>query len=263
MALLRDAAIIHTDSDGRQTVHLLNAPLRDWRPSRRQRVYQFESEDGTITTRAVGGVRWDAEVRVRFDALPTSLMEILALGVVDGLLYVPSLSAGVPGYEMQVVGYDDRIALDPDEARWAFGEYEVTFAIRRPAGETLEGRFRGLMAAASLKLDRADAEIAVAVATRVTGGGWVERAVRTYAATAIGGPGPVQSIHGSAEIAVSQVDEISISIKRLTVSSIGSPGGVAAEVDPGSVNWRIQTMEAVSQTATFPARVIVFGAFGE
>lgn len=139
MALLRDAAIIHHGPDGRDTVHLLNAPLRGWRPSRRQRIYQFESENGTLTSRAVGDPRWDAEVTVRFDALPTSLIEILALGVTGTLVYLPSLSAGGPGYEMQVLYDGERLGLDPDAGRWAFGEYEVTFRIRRPAGETLEG----------------------------------------------------------------------------------------------------------------------------
>ena len=144
MAVKGDAALIYTHPvTGQQVVHRLGAPLSTFRPRIVQRRYVRHSLDRTVRdVVTIGPPVYELVARIRFDALPNDLLELLNHGA-NGVpvTYLPSLS-GHTSYDATIVLDDDVIALDPDRDRWVRGEYEfATLLLRRstPWGELLGG----------------------------------------------------------------------------------------------------------------------------
>ena len=130
-ALQGDAAITWTE-DGQPYVALLAEPLRDVVAQPRQRVDQFESEDGaTIRRIAIGSEYRELDATIRYHGHPDLLEAMLVAGMRGAdMLYYESVSdpSAVP-FTLMSHG-----PIAPDSQLWFRRRYEVRVRFRRTDG---------------------------------------------------------------------------------------------------------------------------------
>lgn len=128
-----DAALTYTHPvTGQEIVHPLGAPLRDLRPRHNQWRSVRTSLDRSVTqVVTIGGGAYEFVGRIRYDALPDSLLDLLIHGA-NGVpvTYWPSIASTV-SYTGQIIPDGEAVGLAPDPDRYMHGEYEATIVLRR------------------------------------------------------------------------------------------------------------------------------------
>jgi hypothetical protein len=135
MAKLGRAAIgwSSTEDSNTERIHLLDAPLRELMPGHALSVYRSESLDKTnVQTYSVGNGAYELEGKVRFDANPQSLIDVVKAGSQGKTLtYYPNLSDPDTAFACTLIApmSPSQVGLDPE--RGVHGDAEITLRLRK------------------------------------------------------------------------------------------------------------------------------------
>lgn len=187
MAKLGRSAIGWTSTEDSNTerIHLLDAPLREVVPGHTASIYRAESLDKTnVQTFSVGNGAYELEGKVRFDANPQSLIDVVKAGSQGKTLtYYPNLSDPDTAFSCTLISPMSPTQVGMDSDRGVHGDREITLRLRKTDETPFTPITRGTNV---LFFYRAGDSLAQATFSRADGATYVAKGLGTLSTAASG-----------------------------------------------------------------------------